>query len=79
MGKESCLAFTSNDVARHFSNLGYSVGVGSYSLRLNCNDFLNELFSLGFVKGNVQNVDSIKLTFLWLIIVLSPQVNYYKY
>lgn len=55
-GKEGRMAFTTADVKRHFPNLGYSAGVGSYNARLNCNDFVQLLFNLGFIRGNIQNI-----------------------
>ena len=55
-GKEGRMAFTTADVKLHFPNLGYSAGVGNYVFRLNCNDFVQLLFNLGFVKGNQQDI-----------------------
>lgn len=59
-GKEGRMAFTTADVKLHFPNLGYSAGVGRYDSRLNCNDFVQLLFNLGFVQGNQQNVSVIR-------------------
>lgn len=55
-GKEGRIAFTTANVKLHFPTLGYSAGVGSYDSRLNCNDFVQLLFNLGFIKGNQQNI-----------------------
>lgn len=58
--KEGRMAFTTSDVRNHFPHLGYSAGVGNYVFRLNCNDFVELLFRLGFSQGNIQNAASIK-------------------
>ena len=59
-GKEGRMAFTTADVKLHFPSLGYSAGVGSYNSRLNCNDFVQLLFNLGFIKGNLQDITVIR-------------------
>lgn len=59
-GSEGRIAFTSDHVQQHFPNLGYTAGVGNYTSRLNCNDFVQELFQLGFIRGNVQNTATIR-------------------
>lgn len=59
-GKEGRMAFTSEDVKKHFPTLGYSAGVGSYTSRLNCNDFVKVLFDLGFARGKAQDSALIK-------------------
>lgn len=59
-GKEGRMAFTTGDVKLHFPNLGYTAGVGSYDSRLNCNEFVQLLFNLGFVQGNQQNGTTIR-------------------
>lgn len=60
-GKEGRITFATDDVKAHFPDLGYSAGVqGSYSSRLNCNEFVKELFNLGFVKGKEQDISVIR-------------------
>lgn len=58
--KEGRMAFTSDCAKKYFPNLGYSAGVNGYLFRLNCNDFVQELFQIGFKKGSVQDVDGIR-------------------
>ncbi len=59
-GQEGRIAFTSDHVTLHFPHLLYTAGVGNYTSRLNCNDFVQELFQLGFSKGNTQNTNLIR-------------------
>lgn len=59
-GNEGRMAFTTDDVKKHFPRLGYSAGVGNYVYRLNCNDFVKVLFDLGFVQGNTQDINLIR-------------------
>lgn len=38
----------------------YSAGTNSCVARLNCNEFLAKLFSIGFVEGNIQDINVIR-------------------
>lgn len=69
-GQEGRIAFNSDDVLQFFPNLGYTAGVGKYTARLNCNEFVHELFSLGFMRGNTQNI---------MIIRANIHANYHDY
>ena len=59
-GQEGRMAFSTADVQSHFPNLGYTAGRAGCDSRLNCNEFVRELLHWGFVRGNTQDVTSIR-------------------
>lgn len=60
-GSEGRIQFFSNNIHTHFpSGFGFSAGVGNVVYRLNCNDLINYMVTIGFVFGRNQDVGSIR-------------------
>ena len=59
-GQEGRMVFSTADVQSHFPNLGYTAGRAGCHSRLNCNEFVQLLLNLGFIKGNLQDIVTIR-------------------
>ena len=59
-GAEHRMWFTDITNSPSVLSSAFSAGVGDSIARLNCNEFIEELFKIGFVIGNSQNISLIK-------------------
>ncbi len=71
-GNEGRIQFY-NDIAQQHFNQGFkfTAGVGNVSYRLNCNDLISAMLSLGFVMGQTQDCAAIRGN-----IPVNQQANY---